>query len=81
VSLGYIHHTYGLTVRRGSRVLYSGGPAPQLGTVQGARGAHLMFQLDGERYASPLDPSWELRVLGPEDLAGAPRQRAATNGE
>ncbi len=70
MSLEYIRSTYGLAVGRGSRVLYTGGPAPQLGTVRSARGAHLMVQLDGASHASPFHPTWELRVLGPDDLAG-----------
>ena len=50
----YINRTYGLSVKRGSRVRYSGGKdIIRLGTVTGAEGAHLHVSLDIDF----LDPS------------------------
>jgi hypothetical protein len=59
-----INRTYGLSVKTGSRVRYSGGKdIIRLGTVTGTEGAHLRIRLDGEQYARPYHPTWELEVL------------------
>lgn len=67
----YINRTYGLSVKRGSRVRYTGDPAGrvaggELGTVTGVQGAHLMIRLDGHTGSQPYHPTWELEVLAAE---------------
>lgn len=37
----YIKRTYGLAVKRGTRVRYTGGKEPRLGTVTRADGAYI----------------------------------------
>jgi hypothetical protein len=60
----YINRTYGLSVKRGSRVRYTGGKqVERFGTVTGTEGAHLRICMDGDKYAQPYHPTWELEVL------------------
>jgi len=59
----YINNTYGLNLKRGVRVVYSGVKPPKLGTVIKADGAHVLIRLDGERIARPYHPTWELLYL------------------
>lgn len=64
----YINLTYGLSVKRGSRVRYTGSAAAKsagglLGTVTGSMGAYLKVQLDGQKSSQPYHPTWELEVL------------------
>ena len=64
----YINRTYSLSVKRGSRVRYTGDcvarrEGGKLGTVRSVNGAHLMIQMDGEGFVQPYHPTWELEVL------------------
>lgn len=72
MSMAYIRKTYGLTVKCGDRVEYTGGTAPQAGIVTGASGAHLMVRLDDRRDSAPFHPTWELKVL-PRATGEAPQ--------
>lgn len=57
----YINRTYGLNIRRGTRVRYTGGDKPRLGTVTEADGAHIDIRFDGAvGDAGPFHPTWKL---------------------
>lgn len=67
----YINRTCSLSVKRGSRVRYTGSRKAKavggvLGTVTSASGAYLMILMDGEKAAQPYHPTWELQVLEDE---------------
>jgi hypothetical protein len=64
----YINRTYGLSVKRGTRVRYTGSHAAKAlggryGTVTSADGQYLMIQLDGTKASLPYHPTWELEIL------------------
>jgi hypothetical protein len=65
----YINRTYGLSIKRGSRVEYTGNPdphkpIPRQGSVTSADGAHINIRFDGDKKPSgPFHPTWELRYL------------------
>lgn len=63
----YINKHYGLNVKRGSRVEYTGSPArtPRHGTVVSSSGSHIHIRFDDEpgRVAGPFHPTSELRYL------------------
>jgi hypothetical protein len=66
MNLDYIRRTYDVEAHLGARVRYTGEKQPQLGTIQGAQGAHVLIKLDGQREAMPYHPTWELEYLRPE---------------
>jgi hypothetical protein len=66
MSLEYIRMYYGVQAKRGDRVEYTGDGTPKLGTISGARGAHLRIRLDGERRTGLYHPTWEIRYLPAE---------------
>lgn len=66
MSLDYIREHYGVPARIGGRVEYSGGKAPVTGEITGARSAHLLIRLAGQRHSSPYHPTWKLRYLDEE---------------
>ena len=64
----YINRTYGLSVKRGTRVRYTGDDAARkaggrLGTVTDTDGAHLRIRMDGDSFSQPYHPTWELEPL------------------
>ena len=64
----YINRTYGLSVKRGARVRYTGSTTAKelggrYGTVTGADGQYLMIRLDGTNAPLPYHPTWELEIL------------------
>ena len=63
MSLAYIRQHYGIPAWHGRRVRYTGGPAPQDGTIVGASGAHLLIRIDGAKHPLPYHPTWELQYL------------------
>jgi hypothetical protein len=68
----YINRTYNLSVKRGSRVEYTGDPTkgPRQGSVTSAAGAHLNIRFDGDtKSVGPFHPTWELRYLESEAAA------------
>lgn len=72
----YINNAYGLAVRRGSRVEYTGGDkqrTPRQGAVASAAGAHLNIRFDDDphRVVGPFHPTWELRYLDDDPATGA----------
>jgi hypothetical protein len=62
----YINQTYGVSARKGGRVEYTGNKTPQLGTIVGVDGPHLLIKLDGDKISRPYHPDWELRYLDAE---------------
>lgn len=64
----YINRTYGLSLRRGSPVEYTGDKAnPRRGVVTSAAGAHINVRFVGdERSRGPFHPTWEMRQLDQE---------------
>lgn len=61
----YINRSYGLAMRRGTRVIYTGDRrlGPQHGAVASADGAHINIRFDGAAKAiGPFHPTWELVV-------------------
>lgn len=63
MSFDYIRKTYGVPVKRGARVEYSGVSPSVVGTIISASGAHVNILLDGAKHAMPFHPTWELRYL------------------
>lgn len=63
-SFAYINRTYGLTLRRGSRVEYTGEGMGKRGTVTSADGAHVNVLFDGDTTpCGPFHPTWEMRQI------------------
>lgn len=61
-SFAYINDSYGLRLKRGMRVVYTGGKKPRPGTVVSATGAHINVRFDDapKRVAGPFHPTWEM---------------------
>ena len=60
----YINRSYGLAIKRGTRVEYTGDPkrGVRLGKVTSADGAHINIRFDDARQTEgPFHPTWELR--------------------
>jgi len=68
MSLEYIRKAYNVPAKRGGRVEYTGDGSPKLGTISGARGAHVRIRLDGEKRLGLYHPTWGLRYLDSADL-------------
>lgn len=66
MSLAYIRKAYGLDVKRGGRIRYTGDGRDEFGTIIGASGAHLNIRLDGVRHGMPFHPTWKLELLPAE---------------
>ncbi len=63
----YINKTYGLSLKRGSRVEYTGDREVKRGTVTSAAGAHINVRFDGSAAsAGPFHPTWEMRQIETE---------------
>lgn len=65
-SFAYINDMYGLTLKRGSRIEYTGDKdaGPKLGSVTGATGAHINVRFDGDaKPTGPFHPTWEIRQI------------------
>ena len=63
MSIDYIRRQYAVPAKKGGRVEYTGGQKPQLGTIWGADGGHLLITLDGTKHTMPFHPTWKLRYL------------------
>jgi hypothetical protein len=59
----WVRKSYGVPVREGARVEYTGQGRPVLGTVTGVDGGHIMIRLDEHKESFPYHPTWELRYL------------------
>lgn len=61
----YINDMYGLSLKRGARVEYTGDPlGPKRGSVTSADGAHINVRFDGDKKPrGPFHPTWEMRQV------------------
>lgn len=59
MSLEYIRNYYGVQAKKGGRVKAYGKP----GTIIGARNAHLLIKLDGERHSNSYHPTDGIEYL------------------
>lgn len=70
MSMDYVRSYYRKPAKRGGRVEYTGGKEPRLGTIVSARGGRINVRLDGDAFALPHHPTWEMRYLDdPADYA------------
>lgn len=81
MSMDWVQKTYGVPARRGGRVEYTGGAAPQLGTIKSASGGRLNIQLDGAKHAMPFHPTWELRYLDAPTESNGPARTGRSSGK
>lgn len=73
----YINRTYGLSLKRGTRFVYTGdvGSLPWTGTVVSAEGHYINVRFDGfAKVVGPFHPTWELRYDYEETLAESMRE-------
>ncbi|WP_109527219.1 MULTISPECIES: hypothetical protein [Nocardia] len=63
MSMQYVRDYYKVPAKRGGRVRYTGDKEPRLGTITAARGGGLRIRLDGDKWAMPFHPTWELEYL------------------
>jgi hypothetical protein len=63
MSMKFIQKHYGVTLKRGDRVLYSGENEPREGVIVGASGAYLRVRLDGDRHVGLYHATWRLESL------------------
>lgn len=63
----YINRNYGLSLRRGSRCVYTGDGRRREGTVASADGAYINIRFDDapKKVAGPFHPTWELEYPEP----------------
>ena len=59
----YICHAYRVPAKKGGRVIYSMGDERLHGTITGARGAHVLIRIDGDKMAKPFHPTWNLEYV------------------
>lgn len=63
----YINKHYGLNIRKGTRLEYTGDPRnpSRLGTVASAAGAHINVKFDDDpsKVVGPFHPTWEMRYF------------------
>ncbi len=63
----YINRTYGLQLKRGTRVEYTGGKFPRQGSVVSTDGQYINIRFDNSTSIDgPYHPTWEMRALEPE---------------
>ena len=62
----YVNRTYDLSLRRGSRVEYTGdrNAGPKQGSVASANGQYINIRFDGDHKVSgPFHPTWEMKQI------------------
>lgn len=69
--MAWIRKTYGVSAKRGARVAYLGNGTTAKGTIKSASNGRLNIQLDGDRFAVPFHPTWQLRYLDADIPQGA----------
>lgn len=69
MSFEWVRKNYNVPAKRGGRVIYTGKGPRQYGTITSASNGRLNIRLDGEEYAMPFHPTWELLYLegGPNE--------------
>ena len=55
----YINKSYGLKIKRGTRVKMQG----QEGKVTGVRNAHVLILFDDQKKSVPCHPTWEMEYI------------------
>jgi hypothetical protein len=63
MSLDYITATYHVPASKGTRIRYTGGHSPKLGTITGASGGHILVKFDGHKDSLPCHPTWKIEYL------------------
>lgn len=59
----YINQTYGLNIKKGDRVRYTGCGENKEGTIVGSHAGKLEIQMDGDKAADIYHPTWEIEYL------------------
>lgn len=58
------HATYRVPAKLGARVIYTGGHAPNRGTITAVQGTYIYIRFDGEkRSVGPFHPAWMIEYL------------------
>ncbi|MGV6475400.1 hypothetical protein [Azotobacter vinelandii] len=63
MSMAWVRKTYGVSAKRGMRVLYTGSGRREYGTIRSAKDCYLRIQLDGECHSMLFHPTWKLDYL------------------
>ena len=71
MSMEYIRRAYGVRVKRGDRVTYTGCGETEHGTVTGADGHYLRIRLDGHKRSGNFHPTWKLTYTATPGAEGA----------
>lgn len=61
--MAYVRSYYRVPAKRGGRIEYTGEKVPRRGVITSARNGRLYIRLEGEKFAYPFHPLWELRYL------------------
>lgn len=59
----YINETYGLNIKKGDRVRYTGSKAARYGTITGTHAGKLKIKMDGDKSADIYHPTWNIEYL------------------
>lgn len=59
----YINETYGLNIKKGDRVRYTGGKEAREGTITGTYAGKLKIKMDGDKSVGIYHPTWEIEYL------------------
>lgn len=59
----YINKTYGLNIKKGDRVRYTGNKEAREGTITGIHTGKLKIKMDGDKHADIYHPTWEIEYL------------------
>ncbi|HHR5886691.1 TPA: hypothetical protein ACS7WW_003100 [Providencia alcalifaciens] len=59
----YINETYGLNIKKGDRVRYTGDGDIKEGRIIGTHAGKLRIKMDGDKSAGIYHPTWELEYL------------------
>lgn len=63
MSMSRIREFYGVSARRGRRIVYNGGFNPHGGVITGSDGLRLRIRLDGEKRSRRFHPTYCLYYL------------------
>jgi hypothetical protein len=74
--LEYIRDAYRVPARLGRRVRLTSDGKSREGTIQGARGPHLLVLFDGELFPASVHPTWNLDYLEDFDIKREPKVAA-----
>lgn len=63
MSMAWVRKHYKVPAKRGMRVRYTGGKAPELGTITSATNGRLNIRLDSRKWTSQFHPTFKLEYL------------------